>query len=392
MTTTQIQNPLQQLKSLQERLQKQNYTARGSTRGGGSSQIVITDQEANPNNCLVFDTLINSIFSPKSKQDCNTPLPLNVCTAKELPCFYEFLNTCTPRREDDLVYGTKCLRHLNVTNRTYTAIGTQTSVDMQPIFTKTATCEPNLFLWSFLTNVSYAKAKDLISYMNISTTESNQLAKFIMAVSEPQKRDNSLEFQLILQYLSAYCQHAIRCLDTIPDRNKILVPINFTQSFLEENFLNSMMYNIIDLSKDSVLSSQNINDNGTIQIFVPLSSLNLLDQINLLSFRIHCGVGRVSLAPNVSVTGDRVYIGTGLSIHNAISTVKISKMRSVQPDALYRLIVAVHGDEVHNNYDTLVLLTVPDSVNSTLHPPIFLAKRIFVGQPFDIEKYDTLMC
>lgn len=387
------QKPISQLKGFVQNV-RTNIVQRNASAGSGfqETRVENASTEQIKNICITFETLINSVFSSKSQRDCITNIPLNVCNAKELPCFFEFLQTCTPRRDEDLVYGTNCLRHLNVTNRTFTAIGTQTTVDMQPIFTKPATCEPNIFLWSFLTNVSYAKAKDLISFMNISTAESNQLAKFIMAVSEPYgKRQNSEEYQRLNQYLSAYCQHAIRCLDGIPDRDKILVPIHFTTSFGAENMENAVVESILTKADNKLYSHQIINEN-TIQVFVPLTALNLLDQINLLSFRINCGVGRVSLAPNVSITTDRVYVGTGLSIQNAISTVKIGKMRSNQPELIYRLITNVHGSEVHNNYDTLVLLAVPDNLQNSIHPPIFIAKRMFLSQTFDIEKLDTQFC
>lgn len=336
----------------------------------------------------VFDTLINSVFS--STSECANTLPVNICNHKELPCFFEFSQACSPRRDEDLVYGLYCLRHTNASNRTFTAIGTQTSVDMQPIYLKTAVCEKNMFLWSFLTNVSYPRAKELISYMNISTTESTNLAKFLMAVSEPQgQRQNSEEFQRMYQYLSMYCQHAIKCLEAIPDRDKIYVPILFTQKFKDNNRKNRLVNDIINKGNERLYPTQALNDNST-QYFVPLTALNILDQINLLSFRIYCGIGRVGLAPNVSVTGDRIYIGSGLSIRNAISSVDISKLRSVYPENIYRLLRKVHGDSVHNNYDILVLLAVPSAQNLVINPQIFIAKRKFILSSFDIDKLDIL--
>lgn len=354
-------------------------------RGGAGMNITV--QSNDTTHGPKFDTLLNSIFSSSSQRDCNQTLPMNVCTNKELPCFFEFLNTCTPRRED-LVYGLYCLRHTNVTSRTYAAIATQTSVDMQPISTKVATCERNMFLWSFLTNVTYAKAKDLISFMNISSTESSQLAKFIVSTSEPlSQHHNSEEFQRLNQYLSAYCQNAIKCLDSIPDRDKILIPVNFTKEFIDENKSNNLVNDIIEKSKRNEYSRQKINTN-TEQIYVPLNAFNILDQINLLSFRMYCGIGRVSLAPNVSITGERIYIGSGLSIRNAISSMKISKLKAYFPDNIYKLILSIHGDSVHNNYDTLVLLAVPSNINIAINPQIFIAKRKYLLNTFDVEKLD----
>lgn len=261
---------------------------------------------------------------------------------------------------------------------------------MQPIYLKTAVCEKNMFLWSFLTNVSYPRAKELISFMNISTTESSNLAKFLMAVSEPHgHRQNSEEFQRMYQYLSAYCQSAIKCLEAVPDRDKILIPILFTRKFVENNARNRMVNDIITKSEAGTYAMQRVNDDAR-QIFVPLSSLNILDQVNLLSFRMYCGIGRVGLAPNVSITGDRVYIGSGLSIRNAISSVDITKLRSVYPDSVYRLIRKVHGDSVHNNYDILVLLAVPNAPNIVINPQIFIAKRKYIIASFDIDKLDIL--
>lgn len=359
-------------------------------RGEGISSVTTNTQATNNGSVAKFDTLINSIFSSTTQAECQSLMPHNNCGFKELPCFYEFLGTCSPRRDEDLVYGLHCLRHTNATNRTFTAMGTQTSVDMQPIYLKTATCEKNMFLWSFLTNLSYPKAKELISFMNISTAESSNLAKFLMAVSEPYgKRQNSEEYQRLYQYLSAYCQNAIKSIETIPDRDKILIPIVFTKQFSTDNYQNKLVAEIMDKGQRGEYSSQTINE-STFQIFVPLKSLNILDQINLLSFRMYCGIGRVSLAPNVSVTNERMYIGSGLSIRNALTSVDISKLRSVYPETIYRLIRNVHGDNVHNNYDVLVLLAVPSTLNIAINPQVFIAKRKFIASSFDIDKLDIL--
>ncbi|WBR61464.1 hypothetical protein [Drosophila suzukii associated hytrosavirus 1] len=369
--------------------QSRAYAQQDENRGGVGLGIT-TDTQQKGTEVVKFDTLINSIFSSATHKECNQSLPMNVCSHKELPCFYEFLQTCTPRREEDLVYGLYCLRHTNATNRTFAAMGTQTTVDMQPIYLKTATCERNMFLWSFLTNVTYAKAKELISFMNISTSESSNLAKFIMAISEPfGQRQNSEEYQRLHQYLSAYCQNAIKCLEAIPDRDKILIPINMSQKFITENVGNRLISDIIERAGKGDYSVQSVNQT-TSQIFVPLTSLNILDQINLLSFRMYCGIGRVSLAPNVSITAERIYIGSGLSIRNALSSVDITKLRSYFPDYIYRLIRNVHGDNVHNNYDILVLLAVPSSVNTSINPQIFIAKRKYLLSTFDIDKLDIL--
>lgn len=359
-------------------------------RGGRGLNVSIESQ--NTQNDQGFDTLLNSIFASNTQKECTQILPMNVCSFKELPCFFEFLQTCTPRREDDLVYGIYCLRHTNATNRTYTAMGTQTTVDMQPIYLKPANCERNMFLWSFLTNVTYARAKELISFMSISTMESSNLAKFIMAGSEPfGSRHNSEEYQRINQYLSAYCQNAIKCLETITDRDKILIPITVTNAFITENKKNNLLADILGKAARKELSSQTVNP-STIQIFVPLSMLNILDQINLLSFRIYCGVGRVALAPNCSITNECIYIGTGLSIRNALSSVEISKLRSFYPDNIYKIIREVHGDSVHNNFDVLVLLAVPSNLNISISPQIFIAKRKYLLHTFDIDKLDIVSC
>lgn len=362
-----------------------------ASRGGSGLNIQTGQDNASSQNIQEkFDTILNSIFSSTYQRECTQLPTMNMCTHKELPCFFEFLHSCTSNREDDLVYGIYCLRHTNASNRTFAAIGTQTTVDMQPIYLKTATCEPNMFLWSFLTNVTYPRAKELISFMNISTQESSNLAKFIMAVSEPVgSRQNSEEFQRLHQYLSAYCQSAIKCIETIPDRDKILIPINFSTAFLSDNLSNSLVSEIVDKIESKEFSSQSINPDVT-QVFVPLSMLNILDQINLLSFRMYCGIGRISLAPNVSITGERIFIGSGLSIRNALSTVEITKLRSFYPDQIYRLIRNVHGDSVHNNYDILVLLAVPANINISINPQIFIAQRKYVSNSFDVEKLDIL--
>lgn len=335
-----------------------------------------------------FDTLINSIFAPNNQRDCNTGLPVNVCMDKELPCLYEFTNACSQRRaEGDLVYGTTCLRHTNATNRTFTVMGSQTSVNMQPIALKTAVCEKNLFLWSFLTKVSYARAKELVSFMNVSTEESSNMAKFIMAVSEPRgARQNSEEYQRLTQYLAAYCVSAIKCIESVPERDKILVPINFSTVFMQNTQGNNLVNDIINSTE---LSVQEISpDVG--QVFVPLKMLNILDQINILSFRMYCGVGRIALAPNCSITGDRIYLGTGLSIQNALSPVEITKLMSHYPDGIYRIIRNVHGDGVHNNYDILVMLAVPGNISTSISPQVFLAKRKFLTPTFDVDKLEIL--
>lgn len=386
MSQKAAQNQINSFKKRALALQDENRggSGLGITTSGGSQATQSASE------CRKFDTLLNSIFSSSTHKECNQTLPMNVCSYKELPCFFEFLQTCSARREEDLVYGLYCLRHTNVTNRTFAAMGTQTTVDMQPIYLKTANCERNMFLWSFLTNVTYAKAKELIAFMNISTTESSTLAKFIMAVSEPfGQRQNSEEYQRLHQYLSAYCQNAIKCLETIGDRDKILIPINMTSKFIADNANNRIVSDIVDKAVSGELSVQSVNK-STSQIFVPLSMLNILDQINLLSFRMYCGIGRVALAPNVSITGERIYIGSGLSIRNALSTVDITKLRSFFPDHIYRLIRNVHGDNVHNNYDVLVLLAVPSTINISINPQIFIAKRKYLVATFDIDKLDIL--
>lgn len=361
------------------------------TRGSGSSSITLDPANRPPQQPgEKFDTLLNSIFSSTTQSECNQINALNICGHKELPCFFEFLQSCSPRREEDLVYGIHCLRHLHATNRTVITMATQSSVDLQPMFMKTATCEKNIFLWSFLTNLSYPQAKELISFMNIGTAESSNLAKFMMAVSEPYgRRQNSEEYQRLYQYLSAYCQNAISCIETIPDRDKILIPVIMTNKFREDNSQNRLISDISDKINKKELSFQKIND-FTNQVFIPLKYFNILDQINLLSFRIYCGIGRISLAPNVSLTCERVYIGSGLSIRNTVSTLDISKMRSVMPDIIYRIVKSIHGTNVHSNYDVLVLLAVPVSTCSSISPQIFLAKRKFLTSSFDIDKLDVL--
>lgn len=362
-----------------------------NSRSGQGMQITTGPNNTQVKNVERFDTLVNSIFASSTHRECNQLTTLSLCSShKELPCFYEFLQSCSPRREEDLVYGLYCLRHTNATNRTFAAIGTQTTVDMQPIYMKTATCERNMFLWSFLTKVSYAKAKELISFMHISNTESGNLAKFIMAVSEPfGARQNSEEYQRLHQYLSAYCQSAIKCIESIPDRDKILIPINFSDTFEAENDSNNLVHDIVQKAERQELSFQTLNST-TKQYFVPLSMLNILDQINLLSFRMYCGIGRISLAPNVSITGDRIYIGSGLSIRNALTTTEISKLKSYYPEQIYRLIRNVHGDTVHYNYDVLVLLAMPGNVSIAINPQIFIAKRKYVMSSFDIDKLDIM--
>lgn len=353
-------------------------------------RITTNTNQSAQNELPKFDTLINSIFASTTQRECNQTLPMNVCTHKELPCFFEFTQNCTPRREDDLVYGTSCLRHTNAKNITYAPIGTQTTVDMQPISLKPAVCERNMFLWSFLTNVTYARAKELLSFMNISTAESNSIAKFISAVSEPfGSRHNSEEYQRLHQYLSAYCQSAIKCIESIPDRDKILIPITMTNTFINENSQNNLVADIIAKAKNNQLSKQEVN-NSTMQIFVPLSMLNIIDQITILSFRMYCGIGKISLAPNCTITDERIYLGSGLSIHNALSTVEITKLRAFYPEDIYRLIRNVHGDSVHNNYDILVLLAVPDNIYISIAPQIFIAKRKYISATFDIDKLDIL--
>lgn len=359
-----------------------------NNQGTGLGSMEISDDGSNE---ITYDTLINLVFAP-SQGECNQILPTDICINKELPCFYEFLETCTAHRDEDLVYGLYCLRHTNATNRTFTAMGTQNTVNMQPISLKTATCERNMFLWSFLTNVTYAKAKDLISFMNISTNESSNLAKFIMAVSEPRgTRQNSEEFQSLQLYLSAYCQAAIKCLDAIPDRDKIIIPINMSTSFLYENRHNNLIADIKNKGARKEISTQTINANST-QYFVPLSMLNILDQINLLSFRMYCGVGRIALAPNVSISNNSIFVGSGLSIRNALSNVDIGKLKSHYPDSIYRLIRNIHGDNVHNNYDILVLLAVPSNVNISINPQLFIAKRKFIKLHFDLDKLEKYNC
>lgn len=375
----------EQISASQLNINRAAARPQAENRGGVGFSGLGNEGQASSNE--IFDTVINLVFGMTSQRECNQNLSMNACTnVKELPCFYEFLQTCSHRREEDLVYGLYCLKHTNATNRTYAAIGTQTSVDMQPIFLKTAMCEKNMFLWSFLTNVTYARAKELISFMNISTAESSNLAKFIMTCSEHHARQNSEEYQRMKVYLSQYCQHAIKCLESISDRDKILIPIKMSKSFKEENKNNKLL---VDILNRRDISNQVIDTNFT-EYYVPLSMLNMLDQINLLSFRMYCGIDRVALAPNVSITCDKIYIGSGLSIRNAISRVDISKLRSHYPNNIYTLIRHIHGDSVHNNYDVLVLFALPNDRNTSISPPIFIAKRIFVDQYFDIEKLDGI--
>lgn len=358
-------------------------------RGAGLGVTTETQNENTDNS--VIDTMINSIFSSTTHPDCQ-PISLNnICVTRELPCIFEFLGTCSSRREDDIVYGNACLKHNNDMSRTFTPLASQTSVDMQPISLKVAACEKNMFMWSFLTNVSYAKAKDLISFMNISTTESMTLAKFIMAVSEPMgKRNNTEEYQRLQQYLSIYCQQAIKCIESVPDRDKILIPIIMGQKFRNENKRNKLVNEIFKNALETKIYSHQKVGTDLYQIYVPLKALNILDQLNILSYRMYCGIGRVSLAPNVSVTGERIYIGSGLSIRNALTSMDISKLRSVYPENIYRIIRNVHGDNVHNNYDVLVLLAVPPNTTTSINPQIFIAKRTYVVASFDIDKLDVL--
>lgn len=337
-----------------------------------------------------FVTLVNSIFA-SNREECYRTYS-TTCADKALPCLFEFNNSCTPKN-DDLVYGTYCLRHTNATNRTYIPIGSQTSVDMQPIYIRPATCENNMFLWSFITNVSYAKAKLLASFMDISVIESQNLAKFISILSERHDgRDNTAEFQRLKQYLSIYCEFALKSLESVPDRDKILVPVYMSNKFVEDNKKNQLVQNIQAMMKRNELTHQAV-DTSTHLVYIPLNMFNLLDQINFLSFRMYCGVGQISLAPNCSVNGLRVVIGTGLSIKNALSPVDITKLKSHYSDQIYRTIRNIHGDTVHNNYDVLVLLVVPGSTGSTISPQIFIANRRYVNSYFDIEQlHSPMLC
>lgn len=367
-----------------------NVTQRQSNAGSGLSGGLDKNsvEGSSEGDKVNFDTVINRIFASNTQRDCSNGLSGTACGLKELPCFFEFTGACSARRaEGDICYGLYCLRHTNATNRTFTVIGSQNTAAMQPIPLKSGACEKNMFLWSFLTKVSYARAKELVSFMNISTEESGQLAKFISAVSEPVgSKQNSEEFQRLSQYLSAYYQSAIKCIESIPDRDKILIPINFSPAFSAQTTGNKL---VTDILQNNDLSYQTLST-GVMQTFVPLNMLNILDQINILSFRIYCGVGRIALAPNCSITGDRIYLGAGLSIRNSLNTVDIAKVLQEHPEAMYRLIRSVHGDNVHNNYDVLVMLAVPDSVNSVVNPQLFLAKRKFLVPTFDVDKLDMM--
>lgn len=363
------------------------------TIGDTTASNTYYSHEAPVGKIPVSETLLNGIFSPKTYQDCSSQTPMVNCGYKELPCFFEFLGNCSPRKEDDLVYGLYCLRHTNATSRTFAAMGTQTTVDMQPISLKTATCEKNMFLWSFLTNLDYSKAKELVSFMSISTNDASNLSKFMMAVSESYtQRSNSEEYQRLHQYLSAYCQSAIACIQSIPDRDKILIPVFFTKQFLEDNSSNKLIDEILNLKTKGQLSFEQPSVNLW-RIYIPLTMFNLLDQINLLSFRMYCGIGKVSLAPNCGITNERILIGEGLAIRNALSSVEISKLRAFFPDAIYKALRCIHGDSVHFNFDILVLCVVPaNNVQTCVNPQIFIAKRKFQTTTlFDIDKLDILL-
>lgn len=337
-----------------------------------------------------FDTLINTIFSP-TPNDCQQNYATTICYAQELPCFYAFLDTCSPKQDDDLVYGISCLRHTNIAHRTFTTMKTHNSVNMQPISLKPATCERNMFLWSTLTNVSYARAKDLISFMGLNTLESNNLARFIMSVSEPHgSRQNSEEYQRLYQYLSAYCQYAIKCLDAITDRHKIVIPLDLTDNFITQNKSNNFLAEIINKANNNTINHQTLNDNSK-KYYVPLTMFNIIDQLHLLSYRIFCGVGRIGLAPNVSIANGNIFVGSGLTIKNYVNKVDISKLRAYYPEPIYRTIRHIHGDNVHSNFDVLVLLAVPSGPNVFINPQIFIAKRKYLTSTFDVEKLENLI-
>lgn len=373
------QAPLNQTASTSQRFGVREPGARGSL-----------NENTNDNNtdAKCFDTVINSIFSPT--KDTNYMHPSELCSPRELPCFFEFLRTCTSHSEDDLVYGPFCLRHTNSMGKTYTPLGTANDVNMQPIFLKTAVCDRNMFLWSFLTNVSYSQAKDLISFMVLGTTESTTLAKFMMAVSEEiNSRQNSEELQRLHAYLSKYCMQAIRCIDVIPDRDKIVIPITITESFLLENGRNRLLQDIRNKARKGEISSQTIGT-GINQFYVPLNMLNILDQINILSYRMYCGIGRINLAPNVSITNSEMYVGVGLSIKNALNHLDIGKLKVHYPEKIFRLIKNIHGEEVHYNYDVLVFLALPLNGNITVDPEIFIVQRSFLPDTFfDVERLET---
>lgn len=357
--------------------------------GAGVNGVVIGANTTN-DNTQIFDTLVNSIFSPALSKECATTPYMNSCTAsRELPCFFEFLRGCSPQQEADLVYGLYCMKHTHDSNRTFVPIGNQHSVNLEPVYLRPAKSEKNIFLWSFLTNVSYVKARELSAFMNLSTIDASKISKFIMTLSEPQNnRDNSADYQILSQYLSAYCQHAIKCIETIQDREKLSIPMYLSENFFERNKRNRIVNEIKTQMSTNQISHEKID--GYYMVYVPLTMLNILDQIQLLSFRMYSGPSRSTLAANVTVYGERVVIGCGLGINNTLSPVDIKTLRSNHPEKLYQIIKRIHGDSVQINLDILVLLSVPSQMNSIVKPQIFVAQRIFLSIHFEIDKLDVV--
>lgn len=337
-----------------------------------------------------FDTLINCIFT-STQNECAPNAMTSICGYHELPCFFQFLNCCSPKK-DDLVYGLFCLRHTGCMSRTFVTMVSENTVQLQPVSLKKAKCERNMFLWSFLTNVNYGNSKELISFMELHTNESNMLAKFIRIVSEPYgSQNNSEEYQRLHQYLSTYCQYAIKCLESIPDRHKIIIPIDMTTNFINKNKGNNLLDDIIRKANEKKISVQQIQAN-TSKYFVPLTMLNILDQLQILSFRIRCGAGRVVLAPNVGIVEDCIRLGYGIPIRNYANKIPIDKLLNNYSESVYKTIVSVHGNSVHINLDALVLFAVPENPNSFISPQVFVAKRKFLLTTFDVEGLSPQLC
>lgn len=384
------QNTLQQQNPI---FNPDNFTGNDNTRDTFPNITILPrNQTTRPTTEERFETVFNSIFSPNQKE-CNTQInPTELCYPRELPCIYEFLQGCTPRNTEDLVYGPHCTQHTHSSNRTFLPVGTQNSVNMQSIYIKPVSCEQNLFIWSFLTKLSYSEAKQIISYMNLDSIESNNLAKFLVAGSRARgTEDNSEEYQKFTTYLSSYCQSAIKCLAAIPERDKILIPTILSETFLNENMGNSIINDIVKRKKADGMSFQKISEEDTL-FYIPMTMFNILDQINFLSFRIYCGFKRLTLASNVSLRNRNMIIGIGLPIRNSLSRAEIGKLKAHYSDGIYKLLINAHGNAVHFNYDFLVLLTVPNETNANISPQVFIAKRKFLDLKLDIEKLDDPYC
>ena len=313
-----------------------------------------------------------------------------LCDYAELPFIFEFAGVCSKSSKEGCVYGTTCLEHTNSSGRSYAMLKTANVADLQPIALRQFQCSQNLFLYSFLTNVSLTTAQSLLSYMDkLNSEEMQSLVKFISIISESEEnRPVSQEYQNLKVYLNHYCAAALNVLKRYPERNRIQIPIVMSEGLKNMAAQNAFYQRINYLIANNKINYSKTSDReDAVKIaFVPLSEFNILDQLNMLSLRIFTEVGRMTLSPNAALIDTNIMFGYGNPILDYPESMSdLRRMNQYFGPKTMEKICESHGKRMHYNLQVIVLQAVAIGENAPF-TRLCINRLIKNSNNFDVDR------